>query len=71
MYKYLLAFNQALMRLVHFSLIFLIRLPVNYTDHGSLISFHASNPLIQVQPSRSFIFLALGGRKGIIQQHST
>lgn len=48
MYKYPLAFNMALMRFVHFSLIFLIRQSVNYTDHGSLISLHASNPLIQV-----------------------
>lgn len=67
MYKYLLAFNMALMRFVHFSLIFLIRQSVNYTDHGSLISLHASNPLIQVQPSRPFIFLALDCRKGIIR----
>lgn len=66
MYKYPLVFNMALMRFVHFSLIFLIRQSVNYTDHGSLISLHASNPLIQVQPSRPFIFLALDCRKGII-----
>lgn len=56
MYKYPLTFNMALMRFVRFSLILLIEQSVNYTDHGSLISLHASNPLIQVQPSRPFIF---------------
>jgi len=67
MCKYALASSVALMRFVHFGLIFLIRQSANYTDHGSAVFLHASNPLIQILPSCHFILSALDGRRGIIQ----